>query len=293
MAGGNGSGNECTQLRRPQGIYLDYNQTLYIADSFNHRIIEWKSGATTGRIVAGGNGQGNRDDQLNDPADVIVHRDQECLIICDRGNRRLVRWSLHEATSGETVIANIDCNCLTMDENRYLYITDIEKHQVIRWKLGETQETIVAGGNGRGNRLDQLDYPTFVFVDRDRSVYVSDFNNHRVMKWMVDGREGSVVAGGKGNGDSLAQSSYPGGVIVDQWGGVYVADSATHRIMCWPKDAKEGRLIAGGTGTGMQSKNVHRPAGLSFDQYGNLYTAEYGNHRIQRFEINTMQSVNL
>ena len=67
------------------------------------------------------------------------------------------------------------------------------KNEVRRWRLGETQGKVVAGGNDRGNRLNQLDYPTFVFVDQDYSVYVSDYNNHRVMKWMEDAKEEIVV----------------------------------------------------------------------------------------------------
>ncbi|CAF4491841.1 unnamed protein product, partial [Rotaria magnacalcarata] len=80
---------------------------------------------------------------------------------------------------------------------------------------GESQGTVVAGGNGRGNRFDQLSYPRYVFVDRDHSVYVSDCGNHRVMKWMKGKKEGIIVAGGQGQGNGLTQLSNPLGVVVD------------------------------------------------------------------------------
>ena len=73
-----------------------------------------------------------------------------------------------------------------------------EKHEVRRYRRGESQGTVVAGGNGNGNRLNQLSYPQYVFVDRDHSVYVSDYGNNRVMKWMEGAKEGIVVAGGQG-----------------------------------------------------------------------------------------------
>ena len=41
----------------------------------------------------------------------------------------------------------------------------------------------VAGGNGQGNQLNQLNFPTYLFVDEEQAVYVSDSINHRVMKW--------------------------------------------------------------------------------------------------------------
>ena len=41
--------------------------------------------------------------------DVIVDKERDNLIICDNGNRRVVRWPRRNGTSGETIISNIDC----------------------------------------------------------------------------------------------------------------------------------------------------------------------------------------
>ena len=49
-------------------------------------------------------------------------------------------------------------------------------------KIGETNGTIIAGRNGEGDHLNQLNGPTSIFVDEDHLVYVSYHNNHRVMK---------------------------------------------------------------------------------------------------------------
>ncbi|CAF5090750.1 unnamed protein product, partial [Rotaria sp. Silwood1] len=32
--------------------------------------------------------------------------------------------------------------------------------RIIQWKMDDTNGQVVAGGNGKGNRLDQLDQPT-------------------------------------------------------------------------------------------------------------------------------------
>ena len=179
VAGANRPGSGINQLSNPYGLYVDDDQTIYVADTSNHRIVEWKSGATSGQVVAGGNGQGNGAHQLSYPQDVIVDKERDNLIICDWGNRRVVRWPRRNGTSGETIISNIDCWGLTMDENGSLYVTDNGKHEVRRYRRGESQGTVVAGGNGDGNRLDQLSYPHYVFVDRDHSVYVSEWRNDR------------------------------------------------------------------------------------------------------------------
>jgi sugar lactone lactonase YvrE len=286
IAGGNGGGNQSNQLNTPHGIYVDDdNQCIYIADSLNHRIVEWKSGAKMGQVVAGRNGGGNRMDQLNYPTDVIVDKKNDSLIICDSQNSRVVRWSRRNGTKGQMIISSIDCYGVTMDNNGDLYVSDRIKNEVRRWKIGETNGTIVAGGNGKGNELNQLDLPSHLFVDKDHSVYVSDYYNHRVMKWVKGAKEGIVVAGGQGEGDSLTQLSSSRGVIVDHLGNVYVADTHNNRIMCWSKGSKEGRVIVGGNGYGSQPNQLSNPKDLSFDRQGHLYVVSYGNARVQKFEI--------
>ncbi|CAF4310044.1 unnamed protein product [Rotaria sp. Silwood2] len=288
LAGGNRQGNEINQLSDPYGLFVDDDQSVYVAEWSNHRIMEWKRGATSGEVVAGGNGQGNGAHQLSNPTDVIVDKKRDSLIICDGSNHRVVRWPRRNGISGETIISNIVCVGLTMDENGSLYVTDDGKHEVRRYRRGESQGTVVAGGNGSGNRLDQLSSPRYVFVDRDHSVYVSDWENHRVMKWGEGAKQGIVVAGGQGEGNGLTQLSYPYGVVVDQLGTVYVADWGNDRIMRWPKGATQGSVIVGGNGKGEQSNQLNWSIGLSFDRHGNLYVVDNGNHRVQKFNIDTI-----
>ncbi|CAF4967062.1 unnamed protein product [Rotaria sp. Silwood1] len=285
VAGGNGLGSKTNQLNYPFGLYVDDDQIIYIADRWNHCIVEWKSGATNGKVVAGENGEGNGAHQLNLPQDVIIDKESDNLIISDRDNKRVVRWPRRNGTSGETIISNISCYGLTMDDNGSLYVVDVGKHEVRRYKIGDTQGTVVAGGNGQGNRLDQLSYPHYVFVDRVYSVYVSDFGNNRVMKWEEGAKQGIVVAGGQGKGNRLTQLNYPQGVVVDQLGTVYVADFGNRRIMRWPKGATQGSVIVGGNGSGALSNQLNGPVGLSFDRHGNLYVVDYGNARVQKFKI--------
>ncbi|CAF2834290.1 unnamed protein product [Rotaria sp. Silwood2] len=285
VAGGNGQSSGIDQLNLPCGLFVDDDQTIYVADQCNHRIVEWKCDATNGQVVAGGNGSGNEAHQLNYPYDVIIDKERDSLIISDYSNRRVVRWPRKNGTSGETIISNISCIGLTMDENGSLYVADYGKCEVRRYKIGDTEGTVVAGGNGKGNRLDQLSSPYYVFVDRDHSVYVSENGNHRVMKWEEGAKQGIVVAGSQGQGNSLTQLSCPRGVVVDQLSTVYVVDRDNHRIMRWPKGAIQGSVIAGGNGSGAQSNQLSYPYGLSFDRHGNLDVVDQGNHRVQKLNI--------
>ena len=273
------------ELNCPHGICVDDpSQFIYIVDSYNHRIVEWNLNANNGRIVVGGNRQGNRLDQLNIPFSVIIDRQSNDLIIADEGNRRVMRWSRQSNAPPQIIIDNIDCAGLTMHEDGTLYVSDCKKHEVRRWKRGEAQGTVVAGGNGQGNGFNQLNDPSFIFVDDDHNLYISDWKNNRVIKWMKDAKEGIVVAGANGRGDQLTQLSHPQGVIVDQYGQIYVADCENNRVMRWYEGENEGIIVVGGNGQGQKSDQLNTPTGLSFDAEGNLYVADGGNHRIQKFE---------
>ena len=284
VAGGNGQGGETNQLSSPYGLCVDDEDTVIVADCGNDRIVEWKRGATSGTVLAGGNGQGKRPDQLNRPTDVIFDKETDSLIISDWMNNRVTRWPRRKGTqSGETIVDNIDCRGLTMDDEGSLYVTDVGKHEVRRYRRGETNGTVVAGGNGRGTALNQLNFPTFVCVDGEHAVYVSDNWNHRVMKWVKDAKEGIVVAGGRGQGKDLTQLSNPRGVRIDAAGNVYVADWGNHRVMRWCREAKQGTVVVGGNGGGEGANQFNGPVGLSFDRHGHLYVADEYNHRVQRF----------
>jgi sugar lactone lactonase YvrE len=285
VAGGNGRGNVLSQPTRLIGFYVDDEQTIYFADFAKHRILEWKSGATFGKVIAGGNGPGNRNDQLSRPTDVLVDKGSERLIICDYGNKRVVRWPRQNGTSGETLISNIGCWGLAMDNNGYLYVSDIENHEVRRWTRGDANGVVVAGGNGAGNRLDQLNDPTYILVDEDYSVYVSDSNNHRVMKWMKGAKEGIIIASGRGPGSGLTHLCNPRGLGIDQLGIGYVADCINYRIIRWVKGATQGTIVVGRDGQGGYAKQFDNSWGVLLDREGNRYVSPYGNCRIQKFNI--------
>ncbi|CAF0820253.1 unnamed protein product [Adineta steineri] len=281
VAGGNGQGRGLNQLDSHSGIFIDKKKNIFIADWLNHRIVEWKCNVKEGQIVAGGNSRGNEINHLNYPTDVIINQQTHSIIIADHGNKRVIQWTNQNQ---QILIHNIDCYGLAMDKHGFLYVSDWEKNEVQRWKMGEynNEGTVVAGGNRQGNELNQFNTPTCIFVDKEQSVYVLDFHNNRVMKWRKGAKAGRIVAGGNGQGGNLNQLSYPTGVIVDDLGQIYVADWGNHRVIRWCEGKEEGEIVVNGNGKGNQ---LDGPRGLSFDDEGNLYVADCCNHRIEKFEI--------
>ncbi|CAF1381963.1 unnamed protein product [Adineta ricciae] len=110
-------------------------------------------------------------------------------------NRRVIRW--WNESQQEILIDNVSCHGLAMDKDGYPYVSDWKKHEVRKWKMGEGK--LVAGGNGRGNNLNQLYHPERVIVDK---------------------------CGGKGSN----QLSYPPGLSFDAEGNLYIVDFGNVRI---------------------------------------------------------------
>ena len=285
VAGGNGPGAGISQLSYPFRLFLDNNQFLYIIEWGNHRVTKWNLGSMVGQIVAGGNGKGSRNDQLDWPNSIVMDRRRNSLFIGDYGNNRIVQWSLQGARSGKTIISGVSNTGLTMDEQGFLYVSDYIRNEVRRWYVGSSQGILVAGGNGPGNRLNQLYGPRQAFVDQNHSVYVPEANSNRVTKWVKGAAAGIVVAGGRGRGSALSQLNFLEAVTVDQLGTIYIADRYNHRIVRWRKGATTGDVLVGGNGAGSRSDQLNHPTGLLFDRQGNLFVADHYNHRVQKFEI--------
>lgn len=279
-------GSRSNQLHNPHGIYVDGDQTIYIADSSNHRIVAWRKNATSGEVIMGANGQDDQKDRLNGPRNLIIDHRHNFLIISDQGNKQVVQWSRADGKLDKIIIRDIDCNGLAMDYYGNLYVANVEKSEVRRWKIGDQTGILVAGGNGVGNQLNQLNVARYIFVDEEQSVYVSDNHNHRIMKWPKYAREGIIVAGGSDHGSKETLLHYPEGFVVDQAGTLYIADSWNHRVIRWMRGASQGQTIVGGNGQGGGAHQLNSPRDVFLDAQGNLYVLDHSNQRIQKFSMN-------
>lgn len=280
VGGSRRPGYDINQLNQPRGLYVDDDSNIYIADAMNHRIVIWTPNAKQGLVMAGGKGKGDAKNQLDTPTDVIFDKRFNRLLICDSGNRRIVSWPLDGEDSGEILLANISCEGLTMDRDGYVYISDSEKCEVRKWKLDYLkQSTIVAGGNGCGDDLNQLSSPTYLFLDDDNTLYISDSRNHRIMKWVDGAATGEIVAGGYGAGDGLDQLHDPQGIIVDEMGTVYIADRRNNRVMTYPRDSREGIILL------TDDDQLSVPHGLSFDCDGHLFVSQWRAGRINKYSL--------
>ncbi len=88
LAAGNGNpGSGVYMLNYPNGIFVDFNLNLYVADYLNNRIQFFQTGQLNGSTIAGTGSSGTI--VLNGPTDVVLDFDGY-LFITDFGNNRIV-----------------------------------------------------------------------------------------------------------------------------------------------------------------------------------------------------------
>ncbi|CAF1153378.1 unnamed protein product [Adineta steineri] len=143
VAGGNGQGNQLNQLYDPTYLFVDKDQSIYVTDWDNYRVMKWIKDAKEGKIVAGGNGQGKNLNQLSDPAGVIVN-DLGQIYVADSGNDRIMRWC-EGKEEGEIVVGGngegIQSNQLysprglSFDDEGNLYVVDRGNHRVQKFEI--------------------------------------------------------------------------------------------------------------------------------------------------------------
>ena len=95
--------------------------------------------------------------------------------------------------------------------------------------LGLTGFT-VAGGQGNGAGISQLNRPFGIYVDDAGNVYVADSYNNRIQKWAPGSLTGITVAGGNGGGPAANQLLAPEGIFVDKSGNMYITDLGNSRV---------------------------------------------------------------
>jgi hypothetical protein len=84
------SGSNLASLDFPIDIFIDSNDTLFIADGDNNRIVKYYDNATSGILVAGPS-SGSGSNQLNGPKGIAVD-DMGNVIVGDSLNYRIQKF---------------------------------------------------------------------------------------------------------------------------------------------------------------------------------------------------------
>ncbi|CAF3359801.1 unnamed protein product [Rotaria sp. Silwood2] len=186
VAGNGTRGSSPNQLSYPTHAIVDADGNVYVSDVMNHRIQLWPNGASSGVTFAGPDFPGSSDTLLLNP--LYITRDSNSGALYVTAGDRVIRW-LPNDTKG-TIVAGgngpgttptqlYSASGLYFDSpSNSLYIGDSYAHIIVRWPLGASTWTLVAGAlTGMcGYPPAGLCMPSAITLDPMDNLYVADGN---------------------------------------------------------------------------------------------------------------------
>ena len=254
-------------------------EPLFIADTYNNRIVRMDSMAGANWITFGSHGAGTNKFQL--PWGIAVDAAGK-IYVTDGGNCRVVRiddmsganWtSLGHCGSGSHQFNNP--TGLFVDAAGNIYVADTGNNRIVRVNdiAGDGWKTYGAAGSGTG----QFASPEGVAVDAAGKIYVADMNNFRLVR--MDDISGANWTAFGAYGSGVNQFSSPLAVSLDHAGKIYVADMLQNRIVRIDDMSGANWTVLGGT-LGAGVGQFINPYGVFVDPYGTIFVADSHDNRI-------------
>ena len=294
----------------PSGVAVDASSHLYVADSSNHRVVEYTAPLTTDATadavfgqggdftsnvcnfdiqMVGSNIVGSTADDLCFPMGVAVDPAGD-LFVADGGNSRVLKYNtpLTTDTTADAVLGQLDLT------HQMMNLTDAQG----LWN----PQAVAIDASATPNRL-----------------YVADFNNSRVLGWrdtgsFANGAPADLVIGqpdflsyfcNGASGTDIGAGSlcFPEGVAVDGSGNLYVADTDNNRLLKYANPfmacnntfpcVGSPAIVVVGQGTsftthvsnegGLGAASLNSPVGAAVDASGNVYVADASNNRVLEY----------
>lgn len=324
---GDGGPATSSQLRFPQGVWMDASGNLYVADSGNDRVrMVDTSGAiatVAGNGTAGFSGDGGPATaaQLNDPKDITTDTAGN-LYIADNENHRIRRVSSggmittyagngvegYAGDGGPATSARLNdpTGVAYNTTSGYLYIGDRDNNRIRQVSSGGTMTTYVGNGTPGDVNHSQLSKSQINSPERiaygSSGLFIADTDNDKV-KLVNSSDDISTVAGngvagfsGDGGGATGAQLHEPTGVAPGVTGTLpfFVADSDNHRVRRVSSGiitTYAGKSHYGGDGGPATDAALNRPYGLTTDSAGNVLIADTENNRVRRLSAGTITTI--
>jgi tripartite motif-containing protein 71 len=268
----------------PNGMCIDKNGYVYVADAGNNRIVIFSSanGYFSSQWQKSGGGAGTGLGEFSWPTGIFVDSSNpQNFFVADSSNTRIQKrtsggiWTAWSTGSTPTTVAVDTSGNVYVSDNATSYAGRVQKFDgtgVLQASWG--------GANGTANGI--VACPGGVAFDSAGNSYVVDSMNSRIEKFDSTGNC-LLVWGSAGAGNGQFSFNGPATIAVDASGRVYVPDTGHHRIQVF--DSAGNYLNQWGS-VGTTDGLLKNPTGVALDGAGNIYVADMSNYRIQVFDSN-------
>jgi DNA-binding beta-propeller fold protein YncE len=174
------TGDAPGQFRSPQGIALDRDRNIYVADTGNHRIQVFD---VTGKFLGEWGSQGTAEGRFTQPSGIAIHG--ESLFVTDSGNHRVQKFDLKG-----TFIAGWDGaggddgrfsnpQSIAVDPQGTVYVVDTGNHRI---QMFDVRGGYLGCFGKKGSQGGDLLSPKGIATDDD-GIYITDEGNHRIQRF--------------------------------------------------------------------------------------------------------------
>lgn len=249
----------------PNGIALDVEGVLYVAEGGRHRI---QARTPQGTLLWERGVFGWRVGELDTPSDVAVAPGGRVLYISEIGNRRVQRWDLRTdeksvLLDGTTEIT-LEPISLAVARNGDVFVVDVGGRRL--WRLSDRGVVRWVRGDDIGEPLRE---PRGLCLDRNGNVLVADAGSGQIVRFDFAGNPLLPAWGTDFLGEPVA-------VAVDRKGEVFVCDRRRSAVLVLDE---KGVFV-----TTLGENQLQEPVDIAVSPEGTLFVADRKAQVIWRFQ---------
>jgi glucose/arabinose dehydrogenase len=214
-------------LNTPEGITVDSQGNVYVADTANNRI---KKFSGNGTFISKVGGFGPVNGTFWFPEGIAVDSDGY-MYVADTANNRIQKFSANGTFTtkwgkeglGESHFSGL--SGIAVDSLGNVYVADTANNRIQKFSANGTFTT---NWGTYGSDDGAFNAPEGIAVDSLGNVYVADTANNRIQKFSANGTF-TTNWGTYGFGEG--ELKYPAAIAVTSQGNVYVADTGNDRVV--------------------------------------------------------------
>ena len=299
----------------PDGLAVDTNGNVFVADTGNHTIRKITPAGLVTTLAGSPTQSGTNDGagpaaRFYNPTGVAVDTNGN-LFVADWDNHTIRVVTPAGAVSTVAGLAGVSGTNngtgsaarfyhpagVAVGTNSTVYVTDQYNHTIRKISPAGVVTNLAglaekAGTNNGAGSAARFNYPVGVAVETNGNLLIADYVNQTLRRVTAAGVVTNVaglagVAGSADGAGSTARFNNPTGVAADTAGNAYVADYFNQLIRKVSSSAVVSTLAGkpGGPGTNNGSGAVVRfntPRSVAVDGSGNVYVADSSNHTIRK-----------